>query len=126
MQLNGKPLEDYSIVELKEIQNQSQEILEQRIVDEEKMALEYIAELIRTHKLTYAKVMRTLREENAIIAPLDGEGYACPIYYNPNNPTEVYDGQGRRPHWVKKLTNSGDKLSNHIINKDDKFNPNIE
>lgn len=126
MQLNGKPLADYSIVELKQIQNQSQEILEQRIVEEEKMVLEYIAELVRTNKIPYAKIMRTLRDENAIIAPLDSEGYACPIYYNPKNPTEVYDGQGRRPNWVKKLTDTGDELSNYIINKDAYFNPNNE
>ena len=123
MLLEGKPLDALSTNDLIELKNKAQELIEIKTQEEEVKNLEKIAEIIRNNKIPYAKIMRLLREENAIIAPLDNEGYARPIYYNPQNPTEVYDGQGRRPNWVKKLLDSGENLSNYIINKDAYFNP---
>lgn len=126
MELDGKRLDSFSISDLAELRSKAQELIEVKNQEEEAKYLESIAEIIREHKIPYAKVMRVLREENAIIAPLDSEGYACPIYYNPKNPTEVYDGQGRRPNWVKKLLDSNKNLSDFIINKDANFNPKQE
>lgn len=123
MQLNGIPLENYTFTELYELKTKAEQLILIKSEEEEKETLEKIAETIRKNKIPYAKIMRMLREENAIYAPLDSDGYARPIYYNPKNPTEVFDGQGRQPNWVKKLTDSGEKLSDYIINKDAVFNP---
>lgn len=125
MELDGKTLEEFSCEDLIELKNKAESLIQSKEEQEESKILEDFVELVRKKKIPYAKIMRVLREENAIIAPLDDEGYACPIYYNPKNPTEVYDGHGRRPNWVKKLGDQGFNLKEYIINKDAYFNPNM-
>ncbi|MCK4083723.1 H-NS histone family protein [Acinetobacter radioresistens] len=125
MELNGKKLENFSRQDLIALKSKAGELIQIKVQQEEDEILENFVELVRKKKIPYAKIMRVLREGNAIISPLDSEGYASPIYYNPKNPTEVYDGHGRRPNWVKKLGDQGINMKEYIINKDAYFNPNM-
>lgn len=123
MELQGKQLSDYTTSDLIELKTQASLLLEQKIEQQENEAIEKVVELVRDNRITYSKLMRALRNENAIITPTDESGNPLPIYYNPNNPTEVYDGTGRRPHWVKKIQQQGLNLDDYVINKEDVFNP---
>lgn len=125
MELNGKKLENLSSQDLIELKSKAEKLIQAKMQQEETQILENFVELVRKKKIPYAKIMRVLREENAIIAPLDQDGYESPILYNPKNPTEVYDGHGRKPNWVKKLGDQGINVKEYIINKDAYFNPNM-
>ena len=105
-----------SLDELLELKSLAEVEITKKIEMELTKNLETIAEIIRKNKIPFTSVLKSLRDENAIFQATDQNGEIKPLYYNPANPIEMYDGAaGRKPKWFSELEKNNKDLSKFEI-----------
>ncbi|AMW80756.1 hypothetical protein AMD27_17725 (plasmid) [Acinetobacter sp. TGL-Y2] len=113
-----------SLDELLELKSQAEVEITKKIEMELTKNLETIAEIIRKNKIPFTSVLKSLRDENAIFQATDQNGEIKPLYYNPANPIEMYDGAaGRKPKWFSELEKNNKDLSKFEIDIYSFLNP---
>jgi DNA-binding protein H-NS len=118
-------LSSKSIRELSELITCAQKILEEREKNQTTKVLEDFTTAVREMKIPYSLVMRHLRHSNAIYGPRNEHGVENPIYYNPDNPLEIYDGTGIKPKWMKDLESGYRNEEYYRLENKGFINPNI-
>lgn len=114
-QIYSIDLDSLSIVELKEFINETNILIEKKIEARLQENLEQILNTIREDEIPLAKLLRLIRISNSIYLSKNSDGTERPLYYNRNNPLEMFDGRGRKPKWFTDLEISGADLSKHIV-----------
>ncbi len=105
-----------SLEQLMELKSQAEVEIISKTEKELTKNLESIAEIIRKNKIPFTSVLRSLRDENAIFQATDENGKIKPLYFNPANPIEMYDGAaGRKPKWFTELEKNNKDLSKFEI-----------
>jgi DNA-binding protein H-NS len=95
-------LDDYSVVELKNMQP----VIERLIKTKEKQEKEDIRQKLASMAAESGYSIGDLFTE----APKSKRGPVKPKYFNPADPDQTWTGRGRQPVWVRELLESGKTL----------------
>jgi DNA-binding protein H-NS len=76
-----------------------------------------LASKIAEERAKLEERLRSLNLPNAISPDLPRRPYpkVLPKYQNPTNPTEMWSGRGKQPHWVRAQLRAGKKLQHLLI-----------
>lgn len=104
-----------SLDQLKELKLEANKLIKLKQQEETQQNIDQIIKLLKDNKIPLSKLFRAIRINNAIYHSEAKDGKLRPIYYNKNNPLEVFDGVGRKPKWFKDLELQGVNLEDHLL-----------
>ncbi|GAA3910931.1 H-NS histone family protein [Litoribacillus peritrichatus] len=100
---------DYSLEDLKALQNDLEKTIKDKAKEAKKTALQQIHNIANEHGLDLDDVLDGLKN------PSKKKSKVAPKYQNPDNSAETWTGRGRKPKWVEKALNSGKSLDDISI-----------
>lgn len=110
-----KTLDNLSIEELRALQCKAGDLIKEKVEAETQESIDSIITVMKKNQIPLSKLFRAIRINNAIYLEKNKDGSARTIYFNKNNPLELFDGIGRKPKWFKDLENSGVDLKEHVV-----------
>lgn len=108
-------LENLSIEELRVLQVKAGELIKEKVEAKAQEDIDSIINLMKENQIPLSKLFRAIRINNAIFLDKNKDGSLRKIYYNKNNPLELFDGIGRKPKWFKDLEDSSVDLEEHVL-----------
>lgn len=108
-------LSSLSIEELRLLQSKADDLIKEKSEAEAQENIDSIITLMKKNQIPLSKLFRAIRINNAIYLEKNKDGSLRTLYFNKNNPLEVFDGIGRKPKWFKDLEESGVDLKEHVV-----------
>jgi DNA-binding protein H-NS len=107
-------LNDMSDAELRELAQQIRETLSERVtrrIDEFRILAREAGFEVSLTKMGEAETRQRRRRRSAAEGGDDRRGSVAPKYRNPDNPSDVWSGRGRKPKWVEEKLAAGRELA---------------
>lgn len=103
--------------EIEQIIEVSENALIDRVQQEKAHALQQIVNYVIRNKILYTEIYDSLIKANALYTTRSGFLKSDNLYKDPDNNSNVWNGVGRKPNWLRKKLTEGHGLEEFLVSK---------